>query len=34
MVPANRNLVSGEDQLEILFASATGQFREHELIMR
>ena len=34
MMPANQNLVRGEDQLEILLVSVAGQFGEHELIVR
>jgi hypothetical protein len=34
IMPANQNLVAGEDQLEFLPVSATDQFCEHELIMR
>ncbi|MGH7940375.1 MAG: hypothetical protein ACREE6_16765 [Limisphaerales bacterium] len=34
MFTANGNLVSGEDQLQELFVTATGEFHEDELIVR
>ena len=34
MMAVNGNLVRGEDQLEMLFVAATGEFREDELIVR
>ena len=34
MMAVNGNLVRREDQLEMLFVAATGEFREDELIVR
>ena len=34
MMAVNGNLVCREDQLEMLFVAATGEFREDELIVR
>ena len=34
MMAVNGNLVRREDQLEMLFVAAIGEFREHELIVR
>jgi hypothetical protein len=34
MMAVNENFVRREDQLEMLFVAATGEFREDELIVR